>query len=143
MHPISKAALMFRNRAAVALYRRSNGRLGGRSVGLPVLLLTVPGRKTGLSRTTPVIYLEHGSSYVVVGSAFGAKTDPDWVKNLVVAKSAVIRVGDREWEVSARIAVDEERDRLWHEVVMPALPVIAKHEEKSGRMFALGVLVRL
>ncbi|WP_397484724.1 nitroreductase/quinone reductase family protein [Rhodococcus sp. AG1013] len=137
-----KTALTFRNRAAVALYRISDGSLGGRSVGLPVLLLTVPGRKTGVPRTTPLIYLEHDNSHVVVGSAFGTKTDPDWIRNLAVAESAWIRVGDREWEVSIRIVAGEERERLWQQVIVPALPTIAKHEAKSGRTFPVCVLAR-
>ncbi|MET4046894.1 deazaflavin-dependent oxidoreductase (nitroreductase family) [Rhodococcus sp. UYP5] len=137
-----KTALMIRNQAAVVLYRISDGRLGGRSVGLPVLLLTVPGRKTGIPRTTPVIYLEHGDSYVVVGSAFGAKSDPDWMRNLAVAELAQIRVSDHECEVSARITAGEERERLWRQVIVPALPTIAKHEVRSGRMFPVGVLAR-
>ncbi|WP_408587475.1 nitroreductase/quinone reductase family protein [Prescottella soli] len=50
---------MFRNRATVALYRISDGCFGVRSVELPVLLLTVRGRKTGIPRIAPVIYLEY------------------------------------------------------------------------------------
>ncbi|MGW6376044.1 nitroreductase/quinone reductase family protein [Rhodococcus sp. NPDC055112] len=142
MHPIAKTALAFVNRATVALYRISDGRLGGRSVGLPVLLLTVPGRKTGVPRTAPVIYLAHGDSFVVVGSAYGAKSDPDWMRNLAAAETARIRIGDHEREVSARIANREERERLWQHVIVPKLPTIAKHEAKSGRSFPVGVLTR-
>ncbi|TJZ75988.1 nitroreductase family deazaflavin-dependent oxidoreductase [Rhodococcus oryzae] len=142
MHATVKAALAFVNRVTAALYRTSDGRLGGKSVGLPVLLLTVPGRKTGIPRTVPVIYLEHGDLYVVVGSAFGSKTDPDWMRNLAAADSVRIRVADQEWDVSARIATGDERDRLWRNVIAPELPSLAKHEARSGRAFPVGVLAR-
>jgi len=111
-------------------------------VGLPVLLLTAPGRTTGIPRTTPVVYLENGDSYVVVGSAFGTRTDPDWIRNLAAAEAVRIRIGDDESEVSARIATGEERDRIWRQVIVPALPTIAKHEARSGRTFPVGVLAR-
>lgn len=142
MNRLAKTALAFRNRATVAVYRVSGGRLGGRSVGLPVLLLTAPGRTTGIPRTTPVVYLENGDSYVVVGSAFGTRTDPDWIRNLAAAEAVRIRIGDDESEVSARIATGEERDRIWRQVIVPALPTIAKHEARSGRTFPVGVLAR-
>jgi deazaflavin-dependent oxidoreductase (nitroreductase family) len=142
MHPAAKTALAFVNRVTAAVYRKSDGRLGGKSVGLPVLLLTVPGRKTGVPRTAPVIYLEHGDSYVVVGSAFGSKSDPDWMRNLAAADSVRIRIADQEWDVSARIATGDERDSLWRNVIAPELPSLAKHEERSGRRFPVGVLAR-
>lgn len=132
----------FRNRATSALYRITGGRLGGKAVGLPVLLLTAPGRRTGLPRTTPVVYLQHGDSYVVVGSAFGSKTDPDWIRNVAAAGTCRIRIGDREWTAVARIATGGERERLWRRLILPALPTIAKREAKSGRTFPVGVLKR-
>lgn len=76
----------------------------------------------------------------MVGSAFGARTDPDWIRNLAAADSVRIRIGDHELEVSARIATGEERDRLWQQVIVPKLPTIAKHEAMSGRTFPVGVL---
>lgn len=142
MNPIARSALKLRNLAAVSIYRASRARLGGKSVGLPVLLLTVRGRSTGKPRTTPLIYLAHEDSYVVVGSAFGAMADPDWIRNLAAARSAQIRVGDREWQVSARVTAGEERERLWQDVVTPALPKIAGYEAKSGRKFPICVLDR-
>ena len=61
------------NAMHVALYRRTGGRHFNRVRGLPVCLLTVPGRKTGTPRTTPMAYFERAGSWLVVGSAGGAK----------------------------------------------------------------------
>ena len=63
------------NRLGVALYRRSGGRIGGTAKGVPVLLLTVPGRRTGTPHTVPVAYLHHDNAYLVAGA--GAASRPN------------------------------------------------------------------
>ncbi|MFE3289110.1 nitroreductase/quinone reductase family protein [Rhodococcus sp. NPDC059234] len=67
-----------RDRRLVRDVERQHRRAGGGTACLP----TVPGRETGTPRTTPVVHLEDGDASVVVGSAFAAKTDPDWTRNL-------------------------------------------------------------
>lgn len=94
------------------IYEASDGRLGA-SLGLPMLLLTVTGRKSGEPRTTPLVYFEDGGSYVVVGSDGGARRDPQWWKNLLVKPTGELRVGRRVMPVAARLAEGEERERLW------------------------------
>ena len=79
------------NGLAVFLYRRSNGRIGGAAGGgTRVLLLTVPGRKSGTPHTTPVSYFEDEGGYVVAGTAAGRKQDPQWFRNLRAAESIFI-----------------------------------------------------
>ncbi len=65
-----------------ALYRASGGRLLGRVAGMPVLLLTTTGRRTGRSRTTPLTYLRDGDALVLVASAGGSDRPPAWSLNL-------------------------------------------------------------
>lgn len=137
---IARGTLRYRNRVMAAVYRGSKGRIGGQAVGLPVLLLTVAGRTTGLARTTPVIYLVDGPSIVLVGSAFGAVSDPDWARNLAVAGSAQVRIKNNTWMVTARPAVGAVRDRLWQQLIVPTLPTIGEHEKNSGRVFPVYVL---
>lgn len=67
------------NRLAAWVYRRTKGRVGGSAKGVPVLLITVPGRKTGVPRSVPVAFFEHGDGYLVAGSAGGGKADPQWI----------------------------------------------------------------
>ena len=67
----------------VLLYRVSGGRLLGRLGGLPVLLLTTTGRRTGKRRTLPLLYLEEEDCLVVAASAAGADRHPGWYVNLV------------------------------------------------------------
>lgn len=94
------------------LYEASGGRIGAK-LGLPMLLLTVRGRKSGEPRRTPLVYFEHEGAYVVVGSDGGARRDPQWWKNLKVDANATVRIGRHVLEVRARLAEGEERARLW------------------------------
>jgi len=97
----------------VAVYRASGGRLGGRlGKGVPVLLLTTTGRKTGKRRTTPLLYVEEGDGYVVVASVGGAPSHPAWYLNLR-SNPAAMQVGGRKLAVTAETAGLEERARLW------------------------------
>jgi deazaflavin-dependent oxidoreductase (nitroreductase family) len=128
------------NRAAAWVYRRTKGRIGGSAKGLPVLLLTVLGRKTGKPRTVPVTFFEHGDGYLVAASAGGGKADPQWIHNLGAAGKAHISVYGDQHDVEARIVGDPERDELWEEVVLARAPFFAKYEDKSGRKIPLAVL---
>jgi deazaflavin-dependent oxidoreductase (nitroreductase family) len=128
------------NRAAAWVYRRTKGRVGGSAKGVPVLVLTVPGRKTGVPRSVPVAFFEHGDGYLVAASAGGGKADPQWIHNLGAAGKAHITVYDNQYEVDARIADSAERDELWQEVVLARAPFFAKYEEKSGRTIPVALL---
>ena len=102
------------SRIHVAVYRASRGRLLGRiGKGMPVLLLTTTGRKSGRRRTTPLLYLEDGGRYAVVGSVGGAPQHPAWYLNLRADPRATVEVADRKRAVRAETAGPEERARLW------------------------------
>jgi deazaflavin-dependent oxidoreductase (nitroreductase family) len=129
------------NWAAVGLYRRTGGRIGGSAKGVDVLLLTVSGRRTGKPFTVPVAYLPHGVGYVVTGSADGMKDEPQWFRNLRVTDRAEVQIGRTRTPVVSRVAEGAERDELWQEVVLARAPFFAKYEEKSGRTIPVATLV--
>ena len=66
----------------IPLYRLSGGRIGGRISKAPVLLLTTTGRKSGVQRTAPVVYLAEGEDLIVIGSNAGHSRTPAWSLNL-------------------------------------------------------------
>jgi len=136
MRTMSRAA----NALAVTLYRWSNGRIGGTIRGVPVLLLTVPGRKTGRPHTVPVLNLEHDGGYLVAGSAGGAKIEPQWFRNLRAARRAHVQIGGQGFDVDVRVADDAEREALWRDVVLTRSPFFAKYQEKAGRAIPVAVL---
>jgi deazaflavin-dependent oxidoreductase (nitroreductase family) len=140
LNAIGKQLMRTGNRLAVFLYRRSKGRIGGSAKGHPLLLLTVSGRTSGRPHTTAITYFEHDGSYVLAGSAGGAKHDPQWIKNLRSTATARIQVGAKERDVTARVARGEERDALWRDVVTAHAPFFARYEEKAGRIIPVAVL---
>jgi deazaflavin-dependent oxidoreductase (nitroreductase family) len=101
----------------VRLYRYSGGRLGGKVKGAPVLLLDHVGRKTGQSRTAPVLYLRDGEDLVIVASRSGSDATPAWYLNLMANPSTEVQVGSQRRAVHARNATAEETDRLWPRLV--------------------------
>ncbi len=132
MSSVAKKVMATGNKFASWLYKRSDGRVGGSARGVPVLLLTVPGRKSGTPRTVPVAYFEHGGGYLVAATAGGSKTDPEWIRNLGAVDSAEVQVGESKYDVDVRIATGAERDELWRDVVVSRAPSFAGYEEKSG-----------
>ena len=142
MNPAARKAVQTGTRLNVWLYRRTNGRLGGRGMGgLPLLLLTVPGRRSGALHTVPVVYFDHDGTRVVVGTGMGgSKTTPQWFRNLVVARAGRIRVGDVEQDVEARVvSAAAERDQLWT-VIAARAPHFDKWQARLGRTFPVAVL---
>jgi deazaflavin-dependent oxidoreductase (nitroreductase family) len=101
----------------VVLYRLSGGRLGGKMEDLPVLLLEHTGRKSGKARTAPLLYLEDGSDLVIVASRGGSDETPAWWLNLQSKPQVVVEIKGQRRDVMAREATDEERARLWPELV--------------------------
>jgi deazaflavin-dependent oxidoreductase (nitroreductase family) len=104
----------------VALYRRSGGRIGGHLPGWPdarILLVDHTGAKSGVKRTSPLMYHEDGDAIAVVASKAGQPTHPAWFHNLEANPDTTIQIGSEIREVRARVATDEERDRLWPEFV--------------------------
>lgn len=141
MNPLVKTLWRTGNKVSVALYRRTDGRVGGKAAGgVPVLLLTVPGRKSGAPHTNPVGYFEHAGGYIVVGSAGGQKVEPQWFRNLRAAPTARVRVGSRELPVEVRVLCGTERDEVFQRTVVARAPGFGKYEQKSGRQLPLALL---
>ena len=81
--------------------------------GLPALLLTTIGRRTGEPRTQPLLYAPDGDGYVVIGSNWGQPHHPLWTENLLRQRDATVTVDGVAAPVRATLATGAERDRLW------------------------------
>jgi deazaflavin-dependent oxidoreductase (nitroreductase family) len=99
------------------VYRRSGGRVLGRFGGQSVLLLQTTGRRSGRTRTTPLQYVAHGESFVVVAADHGARQPPAWYLNLCATAWGRVRVGRQTFAVAAREASGDERTELWRELI--------------------------
>jgi deazaflavin-dependent oxidoreductase (nitroreductase family) len=141
MRTVQNTLMRYGSKLAVALYRRTGGRVGGKGRGgTPVLLLTVPGRKSGLPRTAAVGYFEHEEGWLVVGSAGGLPQDPQWFSNLRRVSTAEVEIGHERRRVAVRELKGEERDAAWRDIVVAQNPAYAPYEKKTSRTIPLAVL---
>ena len=124
-----------------ALYRLTGGRLGARVAGLPVLLLTTTGRKSGKRRTVPLSFLPAGDAYVVVASKGGAPRHPAWFLNLEADPDVEVRIGRSVEHRRARRASPEEAERLWP-AVLDRSPGYGRYRAKASREIPLVLLER-
>ncbi|HVC07902.1 MAG TPA: nitroreductase family deazaflavin-dependent oxidoreductase [Solirubrobacterales bacterium] len=100
----------------VAFYRRTGGRIGGNIPGWPlarIALVDHTGARSGAKRTSPLMYLEEDDAVVVMASKAGQPTNPAWYHNIRANPDTTIQIGSVVREVRARVATEEERDRLW------------------------------
>src|SRR3954447_16107965 len=95
------------------VYRLSGGRIGGKVGKAPVLLLTTNGRKAGLERTAPVVYLADGEKVIIINTHAGDEKVPAWSLNLKAKPQAEVEIGRDKRRVVARVAEGEEREELW------------------------------
>jgi deazaflavin-dependent oxidoreductase (nitroreductase family) len=137
---VLKAVMRVASNVQVSLYRWTGGRIGGRTRGHPVLLLTVPGRRTGQLRSTGVLYFPFDDGYLVVGSAGGAKAEPDWFRNLRKAQRATVQMGPVTQQMTAEELHDPRRAEVFRDVVLPRAEFFADYVAKSGRQMPIALL---
>ena len=119
-------------------------RAGGEIEGMRrerLLLLTTTGARTGIDRTTPVMFHPDGDRVVVMASNAGAPKPPDWYANLRANPSVRVEVGDDAYQATATVATGDERARLWAEITR-LYPFFLDHEQKANREIPLVVLTR-
>jgi len=97
------------------LYKRTDGRIGHRMIGVPTLLLRTTGRRSGATRTNGLVYARDGDAYLVVPSNGGADRPPAWLHNLRASADVEIQVGRERRKGTARIVEpsDSDFERLW------------------------------
>lgn len=122
-------------REQVELYESSGGTQGTtlRDTGLPCIIFTHQGNKSGAIRKTPLMRVKDADSYVLVGSMGGAPTDPVWVHNLRADPAIELRDETNVWSMRAREVEDEgERARLWA-LSVEAFPPYEEYQDKTTR----------
>lgn len=120
----------------VALYEGSGGTEGTTllDTGMPVIIVTHKGNRTGAVRKTPLMRVKDGDGYVLVGSQGGAPTHPVWVYNLRADPDVQIRDKTEVFSMCAREVQDtDERARLWASAV-EAYPPYEEYREKTDRV---------
>ena len=128
-------------RDQVEEYEGSGGTQGTtlRDTGLPVVIVTNRGAKTGAVRKTPLMRVQHDGNYLAVGSKGGAPKNPVWVYNLRKNPEVVLQDAADKWEMSARELTGAERD-LWWERAVAAFPPYAQYQRRTQRVIPVFVL---
>jgi deazaflavin-dependent oxidoreductase (nitroreductase family) len=127
------------NRMSSWMYRASDGRLLN-TKNAKVLMITTPGRRTGVLRSTCVRYLETPEGFVVWGTASGAPRDPDWFRNLRKVKVADVQVDAKTVRVRPRELLAAERESAWQDVVLAQAPEVQKYAHRAGRTIPVALL---
>jgi len=133
------------NRAMIDEFRAKNGK-GVGQFGDRLLLLTTTGARSGVKRTTPLMYHRDGERYVVVASKAGAPDNPAWYHNLKAQPMASVEVatasGTETFQVRADEVRGEERERIWAERVAIA-PGFQEYQRRTSRRIPVIVLERI
>lgn len=125
----------------VELYEKSGGTEGLtlRDTGLPVIIVTNRGHKTGAIRKTPLMRVADGKNYILVASQGGAPTHPKWYHNLKADPNVEIRDKTEVYKMRVREVVDpQERERLWN-IAVKAFPPYADYQAKTTRLIPVFV----
>lgn len=126
-------------RDQVERYEATDGREAGtlRDTGLPVVIYTTRGRKSGLLRKTPLMRVEHDGKYLLVASKGGAPEHPVWYHNLTADPSALM-VQDKadRFDAVARELTGDEREEWWQRAV-EAFPPYADYQVKTDRLIPI------
>ena len=128
-------------REQVELYEGSDGAEGTtlRDTGLPVIIVTNQGNKSGAVRKTPLMRVKDGDNYVLVGSMGGAPKNPVWVYNLRADGNVEIRDQAEVYRMQVReVESAEERARLW-ELAVAAYPPYDEYQARTTRQIPVFV----
>ena len=129
------------NRRIMEEFHANGGKVGGPFEGVPLLLLTTTGARSGKRRTSPVGYMPDGDRLIIFATRGGLPTNPDWYYNLVAHPEVTVEVGTQTFDVTAVVITGEERDQLYARQVERA-PVFAEYQAKTTRKIPVIALHR-
>jgi deazaflavin-dependent oxidoreductase (nitroreductase family) len=130
------------NRKVIEEFRANQGVVGGQMKGMPVMLLTTTGAKSGRSLTRPLVYTKDGDRVVIVASFAGGPHNPPWYHNLRKNPEATVEIGGETFRVRATETKEPERKRLF-DAHARAMPIFLEYEKKTKRKIPVLVLQRI
>ena len=130
------------NRGLIEEFRANGGKVSGRFAGSPVVIVTTTGARSGLPRTTPLVYSRDGDRIVIIASQGGEPTHPDWYHNLVANPGVTVELPGETFSARATVAEGEERTRLFDRQAA-LMPFFAEYERTTPRQIPVVVLKRV
>ncbi len=129
------------DRQIIEAFRANGGNVGGQFAGVPLLLLTTTGAKSGEPRTRPLAFLSEGGNIYVFAGNRGAPTNPSWYHNLVAHPDVTVELGAEKFEARAIVVDSAEGDRLGG-IQVQKLPGLAGLQAKITRKVPAVLLER-
>lgn len=130
------------NQGAIREFRANQGKVGGQMEGMPLVLLTMTGAKTGRTLTRPLCYSRDGARIVVIASYGGAPHNPPWYHNLVANPVVEVEVGTEKFKARAAVTTGAERQRLF-DAQARQMPFFADYQKKTKRQIPVLTLTRI
>ncbi|MFJ2033570.1 nitroreductase family deazaflavin-dependent oxidoreductase [Streptosporangium sp. NPDC087985] len=130
------------NQSVIEEFRANGGMVGGPFEGGDLLLLTTTGAKSGIERTTPLGYVRHGDSLLLIGSNLGAQHHPGWYHNLLAHPVVRVEIGTQTFQALAVPAEGTRREELFEHAVRVA-PGYGDYQAQTTRPLPVVVLKKM
>lgn len=132
------------NKQVIADFRANGGKASGQLEGMPVVLITMTGAKSGRELCSPLVYSTDGDDVVIIASKGGAPEHPNWYHNLVANPTVTVEVGTDKYEATAVLPDGDERTRLYDAQAadQPQFVQYAASAAETGRTIPVFRLVR-
>lgn len=115
------------NQSVIEEFRANNGVCGGPFEGMPMILVTMTGAKSGRELCSPLVCSTDGDDPVIIASKGGAPNHPNWYYNLVANPTCTVEIGTDKFEATAQMVTGDERRRLF-DAQAKQMPQFAQYE---------------
>ncbi len=130
------------NQEVIREFRANQGKVSGPMEGMPILLLTMTGAKSGRTLTRPLCYSRDGDRLVIIASYGGAPRNPPWYHNLIANPLVTVEVGTEKFKARAAESSGAERQRLF-EAQARLMPFFNDYQQKTRRQIPVLTLTRV
>ena len=119
------------NKNVIEEFRANEGVCGGPFEGMPMILVTMTGAKSGRELTSPLVHSMNGDDAIIIASKGGAPNHPNWYHNLVANPDVTVEIGTEKFEATAVLTEGEERAQLYAEQAAQ-MPQFAEYEKNAA-----------
>jgi deazaflavin-dependent oxidoreductase (nitroreductase family) len=130
------------NQKVIEEFRANDGKVGNMFAGMPMILVTMAGAKSGKTYTMPLVYSKDGDRYVIIASMAGAPNNPDWYHNIKAHPTVTLEIGTERCQAKATITSGAERERLFN-AQAALMPIFNDYKSKTTRQIPVIALTRI
>lgn len=130
------------NQQVIKEFRANQGKVGGQMAGMPMILITMAGAKSGRQITKPLVYTKDGDRCVIIASFAGAAKNPPWYNNLIANPEITVEIGTEKFRAKATEVTGAERQRLY-DAQAAQMPIFKEYQQKTTRQIPVFVLTRI